>query len=111
MTNPTESLAERYAALAQGSPRRGRDPSPRGLDGTLSTLLAVVSPPVRLVIAFAILVTSGHPILYRGERVGREGRVFTMLKFRTLCPDAETRLRPDLEGGLCRPTGGGACGP
>src|SRR5206468_590181 len=39
---------------------------------------------------------SGRPLLYRGERVGRGGRVFTMLKFRTLRTDAETRLGPYL---------------
>jgi lipopolysaccharide/colanic/teichoic acid biosynthesis glycosyltransferase len=104
MTNPTESLAERYAALAQGSPRRGRDIALRGLDLVFSTFLEVVSLPVQLVIALAILATSGRPVLYRGERVGREGRVFTMFKFRTLSPDAETRLGPYLEGELVRRT-------
>jgi lipopolysaccharide/colanic/teichoic acid biosynthesis glycosyltransferase len=104
MTEPTESLAERYAALAQGSPRRGRDIALRGLDLVFSTFLEVVSLPVQLVIALAILATSGRPVLYRGERVGREGRVFTMFKFRTLSPDAETRLGPYLEGELVRRT-------
>jgi lipopolysaccharide/colanic/teichoic acid biosynthesis glycosyltransferase len=37
-------------------------------------------------------VTSGRPILYRGERVGRGGEFYTMLKFRTLRPGAEERL-------------------
>jgi lipopolysaccharide/colanic/teichoic acid biosynthesis glycosyltransferase len=104
MTEVTESLAERYAALAQGSPPRGRDLALRGLDVALSTLFTVVSLPVQLAIALTILVTSGRPILYRGERVGREGRVFTMLKFRTLAPDAETRLGPYLEEELVRRT-------
>jgi lipopolysaccharide/colanic/teichoic acid biosynthesis glycosyltransferase len=35
-------------------------------------------------------------VLYRGRRVGRAGRIFTMLKFRTLTPDAEARLGPYL---------------
>ena len=40
-----------------------------------------------------MLVTAGRPVFYRGERVGRYGRVFTMRKFRTLRPDAETPAR------------------
>jgi lipopolysaccharide/colanic/teichoic acid biosynthesis glycosyltransferase len=55
-----------------------------------------VALPVGLIIALVILVSSGRPVLYRGERVGRSGRVFTMLKFRTLNADAETRLGPYL---------------
>jgi lipopolysaccharide/colanic/teichoic acid biosynthesis glycosyltransferase len=104
MTEATGSLAERYAALAQGSPPRGRDLALRGLDIALALVLIVGSLPFQLVIAVAILVTSGRPILYRGARVGLEGRVFTMLKFRTLSPDAETRLGPYLEEELVRRT-------
>jgi lipopolysaccharide/colanic/teichoic acid biosynthesis glycosyltransferase len=104
MTEATGSLAERYAALAQGSPPRGRDLALRGLDVALALVLTVVSLPFQLVIAVAILVTSGRPILYRGDRVGLEGRVFRMLKFRTLSPDAETRLGPYLEEELVRRT-------
>jgi lipopolysaccharide/colanic/teichoic acid biosynthesis glycosyltransferase len=104
MTEATGSLAERYAALAQGSQPRGRDLALRGLDIALALVLIVVLLPFQLVIAVAILVTSGRPVLYRGERVGLEGRVFTMLKFRTLSPDAETRLGPYLEEELVRRT-------
>jgi len=49
-----------------------------------------------LPIAVALLATSGRPLFYRGERVGRGGRVFTMLKLRTLKPGAESRLGPFL---------------
>jgi lipopolysaccharide/colanic/teichoic acid biosynthesis glycosyltransferase len=104
MTETSRSLAERYAALAQSSPRRGRDLVLRGLDVALSGVFTVVSLPIQLVIALAILATSGRPVLYRGQRVGREGRVFTMYKFRTLRPDAETRLGPYLEEELVRRT-------
>jgi lipopolysaccharide/colanic/teichoic acid biosynthesis glycosyltransferase len=48
--------------------------------------------PIALVIALIVLVTSGRPILYHGERVGRRGRFFRMLKFRTLKPGAEQRI-------------------
>ena len=92
MTEQSESLAERYARLAHESPARGRDGVLRALDVLLALVFLVVSLPFTLVVALAILLTSGRPVLYRGERVGRAGRVFTMLKFRTLRADAEQRL-------------------
>ncbi len=91
-----DTLVHGYRELAAATPERGRDAVLRALDVVLSLGFLIVSLPVALVIAVAILVTSGRPILYRGERVGREGRVFLMLKFRTLRPDAETRLGPYL---------------
>jgi lipopolysaccharide/colanic/teichoic acid biosynthesis glycosyltransferase len=51
-----------------------------------------------------ILLTSGRPVLYRGLRVGRAGRTFTMYKLRTLRPDAETRLGPYQASALDRRT-------
>ncbi len=57
-------------------------------------------------VAAAIRITSGAPVLYRGQRVGRAGRIFTMLKFRTLTPDAEARLGPYLGHELTRRTQG-----
>jgi lipopolysaccharide/colanic/teichoic acid biosynthesis glycosyltransferase len=87
-----ESLAERYARLAQESPERGRDVALRGLDLVLAGSFGLVTLPLALPIAAAIVLASGRPVFYRGERVGRAGRVFTMLKFRTLRPGAEDRL-------------------
>ena len=104
MTEHTESLAERYARLAHASPRRGRDVVLRVLDVVLAALFLLVSLPFALVVALAILIADGRPVFYRGERVGRAGRVFTMLKFRTLVPDAESRLGPYLEDELMRRT-------
>jgi lipopolysaccharide/colanic/teichoic acid biosynthesis glycosyltransferase len=58
----------------------------RSLDVLLSALILVVISPVIAVVALAILVESGGPVLYRAERVGRDGRVFRMLKFRKMQP-------------------------
>jgi len=92
-----ETLAERYARLAHESPgRRGKDRQLRTLDVVLATLFLVASLPLTLPIALVLLATSGRPLFYRGERVGRGGRVFTMLKFRTLRRGAEDRLGPFL---------------
>ena len=92
----TESLGEQYLRLALASPRRGHDIALRALDIALSALVLLVTLPISLLIALTILATSGRPLFYRGERVGRGGRVFEMLKFRTLRPGAEERLGPYL---------------
>jgi lipopolysaccharide/colanic/teichoic acid biosynthesis glycosyltransferase len=93
---PDESLAERYERLAQEAQPRFRDLELRALDVLLSSLLLVLSLPLSAGIALAILATDGPPLFYRGERVGRGGSVFTMLKFRTLKRGAEKRLGPYL---------------
>ena len=100
----SEPLAERYARLAQESPTRGRDAVLRGLDLIFAAIFLLLSLPLSLPIALAILATSGRPVFYRGERVGRAGTVFTMLKFRTLRPGAESRLGPYLGEELVRRT-------
>jgi lipopolysaccharide/colanic/teichoic acid biosynthesis glycosyltransferase len=66
----------------------------RMLDLLFAGSALIVLSPLLALIAIAIRLTSGRPILYRGERVGRFGVVFTMYKFRTLAPDAESRLGP-----------------
>jgi lipopolysaccharide/colanic/teichoic acid biosynthesis glycosyltransferase len=91
-----EPLVERYERLAKDAPRRLRDVELRVLDVVLSLVFLVVSLPLSLPIALAIAATDGLPLFYRGERVGRGGRVFTMLKFRTLRRGAEERLGPYL---------------
>jgi lipopolysaccharide/colanic/teichoic acid biosynthesis glycosyltransferase len=74
--------------------RRAVDSALRTLDLGISAGSLILLAPLAGVIAILIRITSGRPILYRGERVGRHGRIFTMRKFRTLVPDAESRLGP-----------------
>jgi tRNA (cmo5U34)-methyltransferase len=92
---PQETLADRYARLAMEGGRRPRvDLALRTLDIAIAGLALLVLAPVAALIAVLVVATSGPPVLYGGERVGRYGRVFTMRKFRTLRSDAETRLGP-----------------
>ncbi len=99
-----ESLAERYARIAHAYEGRPIDAVLRAMDIVIAgTALALLSPLIAAVAA-ATLLTSGRPVLYRGDRVGRSGRVFSMIKFRTLAPDAETRLGPYLGDELTRRT-------
>ena len=100
-----ESLAERFSRLAQETPDRRRvDLELRTLDVILATVLVLVSLPLTIPIALANLITSGRPVFYRGQRVGRGGRVFTMRKFRTLRPGAESRLGHHLGSALVEAT-------
>jgi lipopolysaccharide/colanic/teichoic acid biosynthesis glycosyltransferase len=100
----TETLTHRFSELTEASPARPRDAVLRTLDILLSAFFLLVSLPLSLPIAIAILATSGRPLFYHGERVGRGGRVFEMLKFRTLKPGAEDRLGPYLGEELVRRT-------
>jgi lipopolysaccharide/colanic/teichoic acid biosynthesis glycosyltransferase len=99
-----DTLVLGYRQLALATPARPRDVILRSLDIALSAVFLLCALPLALLLTGAILATSGRPVLYRGERVGRGGHVFTMLKFRTLRADAETRLGPYLGEELVRRT-------
>jgi lipopolysaccharide/colanic/teichoic acid biosynthesis glycosyltransferase len=66
----------------------------RALDILISAVVLLALSPLLAAVAGLIWVTSGRPVLYRGARVGRAGALFLMFKFRTLKPDAESRLGP-----------------
>jgi lipopolysaccharide/colanic/teichoic acid biosynthesis glycosyltransferase len=87
-----DTLINGYRRLASDAAHRRIDIELRILDVVLATLFGIVLAPIALVIAIVLAMTSGRPVLYRGERVGRGARVFTMYKFRTLRRGAERRL-------------------
>jgi exopolysaccharide biosynthesis polyprenyl glycosylphosphotransferase len=61
----------------------------RARDVAGSLLLLALTLPLLLLVACLIKLASRGPVLYRQDRVGLHGRVFTMLKFRTMRIDAE----------------------
>ncbi len=64
----------------------------RGMDMIVAgTLLALLSP-LLVAISVLILLDSGRPVFFRQRRAGKDGKSFTMLKFRTMVGDAEERL-------------------
>ena len=93
---PSDSFVERFSVLVRGSPKRRVDLELRLLDIVLAAVFVLLASPLLLLIAAALLLTGGRPLFYRGERVGKDGRIFEMLKFRTLRPGAEERLGPYL---------------
>ena len=101
---PGESLVEHYQRMAHTFEPRAVDVVLRALDVAIAGSALLVLSPLLALIAAALRVSSGSPVLYRGARVGRGGRIFAMVKFRTLKPDAETRLGPYLGADLTRLT-------
>jgi lipopolysaccharide/colanic/teichoic acid biosynthesis glycosyltransferase len=61
----------------------------RGLDIVLAIVGLTLGGPVMVLTAIAIWLESGSPVLYRQERVGGHGRVFTLNKFRSMHQNAE----------------------
>ncbi len=66
----------------------------RIFDILVSSTLLVLTLPLLLLTACLIKLDSPGPVLYRQARVGLHGRVFTILKFRSMRVDAETDGRP-----------------
>jgi exopolysaccharide biosynthesis polyprenyl glycosylphosphotransferase len=61
----------------------------RSFDLTLSALALLAIAPLMLAIAIAIKLDSRGPVFYRQRRIGRDGRPFTMFKFRTMINGAD----------------------
>lgn len=77
----------------------------RVLDIALILLSVPVILPVLLGLALAVRLSSAGPILFLQTRIGRDGKPFRMVKFRSMYPDAEARraalLAQSDRAGLC----------
>lgn len=67
-------------------------------DYVLGGLFFLLALPVMMLVAFAILLVDGRPVLYSQTRTGRGQRTFELLKFRTMVEDADER-GPELTQG------------
>lgn len=74
------------------------------MDRVGALVAIVLFAPVLAAVAVAVRLEDGGPILFAQERVGRDGELFRMFKFRSMVPDAETRLPELLDANE-------ACGP
>jgi len=61
----------------------------RAMDICASSLALLILTPVYLVLAFAVRLSSKGPIFFRQERIGKHGRPFRIIKFRSMYADAE----------------------
>jgi exopolysaccharide biosynthesis polyprenyl glycosylphosphotransferase len=80
-------------ALIVAKPLRATQPGARIgkrlFDLTVAAVALLIFAPAMLAVAIAISLEDGQPVLYRQERVGRDGKTFKMLKFRSMRMDAE----------------------
>ncbi len=63
----------------------------RGFDLGATLLLVLASWPLMAILAVAIRMDSAGPAIFKQQRVGENGRLFWMYKFRTMCEDADAR--------------------
>ena len=68
-------------------------------DLVLAGVSLVLMAPLLAVLALAVYLDGGRPVVFAQRRVGETGRMFTMFKLRTMVPDAESRQEAALQGG------------
>ena len=66
----------------------------RLFDLTGSLVILVCALPVMILVALLVKLTSSGRVLYRQERVGKDGRLFSLYKFRTMIDGAEKHVGP-----------------
>lgn len=64
---------------------------PRVVEIPLAIIGIMICLPVLLVVAFTIKIVEGGPVFYRGRRIGKGGKEFLLLKFRTMTLGAEKK--------------------
>jgi lipopolysaccharide/colanic/teichoic acid biosynthesis glycosyltransferase len=71
----------------------------RAFDVSLSSILLIVFLPLIIICSLAVLIEDGAPVIYSQERIGKGGRPFRILKFRSMRRDAEAMGIPRLYSG------------
>ena len=61
----------------------------RIIDIVISFLVFIVGAIPMLIVALLIKIDSSGPVLFKQERIGKDGKVFQILKFRSMCQGAE----------------------
>jgi Undecaprenyl-phosphate glucose phosphotransferase len=90
-----DTLGDLPMLSLQGSPLYGWDSIfKRTFDFVLGILILAILSPMMLAISILIKLTSKGPTLYGQERIGMDGRLFQMFKFRTMKKDAEKETGP-----------------
>ena len=94
-TSVRDMPAVARAAVLPATRRRAYAATKRVLDVAAAITLILLLIPLTLVIGLAIVIDSGWPIFYRGERIGRGMRPFTVLKFRSMRANADPSVHAE----------------
>jgi len=90
-----DSLKASYLIFGEGFRQTFlRNAIKRAFDFICSLILLTLASPVMIGAAIAIVVETGFPLFYRQERVGLDGRLFYVIKFRSMRTDAEKDGKP-----------------
>jgi hypothetical protein len=90
---PVELLHDQWLVMAQGFSLVHHNIQMKlklVIDKLLASTLLLLSLPVMLLVAAAVRLDSAGGVIYSQERVGLNGRVFRIFKFRSMFPDAES---------------------
>ena len=90
-------LVKELAGCPAGMARQGAwygGPVKRALDLLLAAIGLLLSSPLWALVALTIKLEDRGPVFYRQDRVGKRGKVFQVLKFRSMVPDAEEAVGP-----------------
>lgn len=68
----------------------------RIFDVIISIIVIIITSPIMILIAIAIKIDSKGPVIYKQKRVTKDGKEFTMYKFRTMIDNAEKETGPIL---------------
>lgn len=86
------------------------DAAKRTLDLGVAAVVLILSLPLQITVAVLVLINLGRPVIFRQPRPGRDGKVFTLYKFRTMRPidpaagSADDEARLSVFGRLLRGT-------
>jgi len=83
----------RQTSLSRRSAPNSSELVRRSVDLVLASLALVFFAPLMLLVAVSVWMQDGGPVFYAHSRVGRDGRVFKCLKFRSMLVDSEARLQ------------------
>jgi sugar transferase (PEP-CTERM system associated) len=87
----TDGIKPSWLIFSDGfCPSRGTRIVKRAFDLAMALVGLVLAAPLMLLTAIAVRLDSAGPVLYRQERVGENGRIFTLSKFRSMRADAES---------------------
>ncbi len=92
---PVMTPDDRYAGARY--PRLPYQIAKRAFDIVVSLVAILLLSPVFIAIAIAIALSDGFPVLFKHKRVGLNGRLFDIYKFRTMVRNAEEVLKKDPE--------------